>query len=112
MERFNTRINEALRYSNHTQQELADFLGCHKTVVNGWVLGKARLPNNIEKIGVMAKYLDVNPAWLAGFDIPKDLTAKDLEFLEEYKKLNDSAKEIIDATLRAFSLKKENQKLA
>lgn len=111
MASFNTRLREALSDSGVSQQQLADRLEVGKSLVSLYVSGQ-RTPNDLIKYEKMGKILDVNPAWLAGFDIPKDLTAKDIQFLEEYKKLNDSAKEIIDATLRAFSLKKENQKLA
>ncbi len=108
---FKERLNEAFRFSNHSQKELADMIGISKALMNQYIKGLSS-PKDINKTIELAKILDVNPAWLAGFDIPKDLTAKDIQFLEEYKKLNDSAKEIIDATLRAFSLKKENTKLA
>ena len=98
---FKERLNEANRFIDIPQKELADRIGISKALMNQYFKGQSS-PKDLDKVVKLAIIFDVNPAWLAGYDIPRDLTQKDIEFLNRYKKLNESAKEIIDATLRAF----------
>ena len=100
MAEFNLRIKEAFRFSGLKQQQLADFLGVNKSVVSTWVGG--RNTPDVEKMIKIAAFLKVNPAWLAGYDIPRDLSGEDLELLERFKRLNRSEKEIIEALLEKF----------
>lgn len=110
---FKERLNEAFRFCSYSQKELADMIGISKALMNQYIKGTSS-PKDINKVVELAKILKVNPAWLAGYDIPRTLTEKDVEFLKKYKEINESAREIIDATLRAFLPPEyeENKKLA
>lgn len=102
---FRYRLQEALDNSRHSQQDLADYLGCHKTVVSSWVLGKAKLPNDIDRIIKIAHYLSVNPAWLAGFDEPIKkikLTDAERELIEAFRELSEANQNLVVTTIRAL----------
>lgn len=73
MKDFAETLKQALKYSGLSQQELADCLHVSKQLISHYVNGRAT-PNNIKDFEPMAKILDVNPAWLAGFDVVMDAT--------------------------------------
>lgn len=65
---FKDRLNEAMKYRELTASELARKSGLDKGSISRYLKGE-NLPrtNAIEKI---AKALNVNPAWLIGYDVP------------------------------------------
>jgi transcriptional regulator with XRE-family HTH domain len=88
---FGERLQKALDHSFHSQQELADYLQIHKTVVNSWIKDRSS-PNKIEKFIPIAKFLNVSPAWLAGFDVSMEefkLDDNEIKLLKKLKLLND-----------------------
>lgn len=110
---FRYRLQEALDNSRHSQQDLADYLGCHKTVVSSWVLGKAKLPNDIDRIIKIAHYLSVNPSWLAGFNEPMkkiDLSDAERKLIEAYRELSEANKNLIITTIQALPKEEKTTK--
>lgn len=94
----------ALSEKGLLQQDLADFMGVGKTVVSMWI-NKGIMPNNLNKFFPMAKFLDVNPAWLAGFDVPMTefrLDKREMELIKLFRKLNETNKVLIENTLTAL----------
>lgn len=117
MNKFQIRLIEALHDSGYSQQELSQHLNVHKTVVNSWIVGKCKAPNDINKIIEISKYLNVNPAWLAGFDEPRQkfsLTSREKQLLEKYRQLSEANQQLIQTTVEALpvEIKMENKKLA
>ena len=119
---FGERLQKALDHSFHSQQELADYLQIHKTVVNSWIKDRSS-PNKIEKFIPIARFLNVNPAWLAGFDVSMEefkLDDSEIKLLKKMRLLNndglEKTKSYIDDLLESPKYQKseevENKKLA
>ena len=62
------RIQELMEMHNLSQQEFAARCGLNKGVVSLYVNGK-REPRQ-DKLYVISKTFDVDPAWLMGLDVP------------------------------------------
>jgi transcriptional regulator with XRE-family HTH domain len=91
---FHIRIKEAFRFSGHIQQELVDCLGVHKSVVSAWMNG--RNTPDVEKMIKIGKFLNVNPAWLAGYDVPREefkIDDNEIRLLKKLRLLNNDGLE-------------------
>lgn len=71
MEKFCDRLNEALRLCKCRQSDLAVKIGVPKSAISQYVSGKI-IPRQ-PRISQIAKTLNVNEAWLMGFDIPLNI---------------------------------------
>lgn len=122
---FKDRLNEAFRFSGLTQKELADIAGISKALMNQYFKGtSAPTLKDIDRIIHMARILNVNPAWLAGYDVPRDFFRLDYDktvnILKKLKLLNDEGlektKSYIDDLLESPKYQRseevENKKLA
>ena len=101
---FNVRLREALSNSGVSQQQLADRLNIGKSLVSLYVSGQ-RTPNDLIKFEKIAKVLDVNPAWLAGFDEPvKKIKLSDTEtkLIEMFRELGEANQNLILSTIKAL----------
>ena len=111
MSKFRLRLIEALNYSGLTQLELSDYLGVHKTVVNSWIKGKAKLPNDIDKITTIAVFLGVNPSWLAGFDEPIKrikISDSEIKLIESFRQLSEPNQNLVLNTINALPKDEKN----
>lgn len=64
------RIREALQIRNIKQVELAKKTGISKGTINNWLHNRYQ-PKSIP-LNKMARALDVNEFWLAGYDVPME----------------------------------------
>lgn len=80
------RLREALHDADMTQQELADKSHIGKSSISHYVNGSNE-PGN-KSAYQLAKALNVNPAWLMGLDVPKQLPRPDEIIIEYAEKLN------------------------
>ncbi|MCX4365072.1 MAG: transcriptional regulator [Bacilli bacterium] len=71
-----------------------------------YVSGKVE-PGN-RKIMILAKALDVNPAWLIGLDVPQS-PIEYTNTIDKYNKLSDDDKKLVDNLIESLS-KKNNDK--
>lgn len=79
------RLRQALDNAKMTQQELSNKSGVPKSSISQYVHGRF-VPQN-KYAGAMAKVLNVNPAWLIGFNVPMSEDLIDLTTLsEEHRK--------------------------
>lgn len=62
------RIRRAMEKANIKAQELAEATGIHKSSISQYVNG-SHTPS-IKNAAKMAEVLDVNTAWLKGYDVP------------------------------------------
>lgn len=65
---FPERLSFALQYRGMTQQELAEISNINKGNMSRYINGIAK--PKMDKIELMARILDVNGAWLMGYDVP------------------------------------------
>lgn len=70
------RLNEALKYRDMTPKQLADKSGLHFTAIYRYLRGD-RIPKT-DTIDLMAKALNVSPAWILGYEVPMLPTDPDL----------------------------------
>lgn len=108
------RIKEGLQIRNMKQVELVEKTGIGKGALSSYISGKYNpKQNNIYKI---AKALDVNEAWLMGYDVPMErinqlnkleVTNDELDLLNNYNKLNDLGKK--EASKRVAELTEINK---
>lgn len=98
MAEFNNRLKDVFRFSGFSQKELADFLGCNKSIICTWMGGR-NTPNTVDKMKQVASFFNVNPAWLAGYDVPMtnlSIGKQEEELLAVYCKLNSLGKSRVD----------------
>lgn len=64
------RLNEALRVRNISRSELAEKSGINKGTLSRYLRGET-IPRSLA-IGKLAQVLNVNPAWILGYDVPME----------------------------------------
>ena len=89
------RLNELMSEYGLRQQDLANRTGISKATISHYVKNE-REPKQ-DKIAVISKAFDVDPAWLMGFDVPMKKNkygsgAADAEIVFLYGKLSDENK--------------------
>lgn len=75
------RIKEAMRLRNKTQAELCEITGISKSAMSQYVSGKFAPKQT--RIYLLAKALNVNEAWLMGYDVPMERISNTSENLTE-----------------------------
>lgn len=75
------RIKEAMSLRNKTQAELCEMTGIPKSAMSQYVSGKF-VPKQT-RIYLLAQALNVNEAWLMGYDVPMERTSASSENLTE-----------------------------
>ena len=93
------RIAEALSIRGWKQVDLCERTGIKKASINGWI--KQNWRPKQESLYKMAKALDVNEMWLAGYDVEMERPASRInvdEMTEIIKALraNDKYRDVID----------------
>lgn len=73
------RIKEAMSLRNKTQAELCEMTGIPKSAMSQYVSGKF-VPKQT-RIYLLAQALNVNEAWLMGYDVPMERTSASSENL-------------------------------
>ena len=71
------RIKEAMHLRNKTQAELCKITGIPKSAMSQYVSGKF-VPKQT-RIYLLAKALNVNEAWLMGYDVPMERDSQQTE---------------------------------
>lgn len=67
-ESFSTRLDKAMKLRNMKSVELHEKTGISESLISKYLSGNALARQN--KIFALSKALDVNPAWLMGYDVP------------------------------------------
>ncbi len=103
---FGIRLKELLHEKNETIYSIAEVLHLSPTTISRYQ--NAEMSPKITAVEHLAEYFNVNPSWLMGFSVPKELS-KDkasnkklellygknvLDLIEIYKDLNDNNKTI------------------
>ena len=93
------RIKELIaKYFNGSQQDFADRCGIPKSSVSQYVHGR-NAPGNI-KAARIGEALNINPLWVMGFNVPKEIKSKsgsdtsdqEKQLLESFRSLNSEGK--------------------
>lgn len=123
VESCSKRIAEALKIKGMKQYELCKLANVPKSSLSLYLSG-AYEPKQ-DRVYDMAKALNVNEAWLMGYDVPMErqikkvspsetsLTEGEQMWLELYHRLSDDARMSLIETMSSFdSLPKDKQQLA
>ncbi len=102
------RIKLALRIRGFKNIELANHLGVDKSLITKYI-NNAFSPKQ-DKIVLMADFLNVDPVWLMGYDVPMDRVVteqiKDSDndlLVASIEKLTDEQKELIKSMINQFT---------
>lgn len=111
IDRIKNRRNELMM----SYQDLADKTGLSKSTLQRYETGSIKnMP--IDKLGILANALNVNPVWLMGYDVEKfletenkitNLSKEETKLLENFNKLNDLGKK--EANKRVAELTEINK---
>lgn len=80
---FGKRLKQLLSEKNETTYTIAEVLHLSPATISRYSTGD--MAPKITTIEILAKYFNVNPAWLMGYDVNKNLESKDL-----YNDLSDN----------------------
>jgi transcriptional regulator with XRE-family HTH domain len=73
------RLQELIDYYGISAAELSKSVGIAKSSISMWLSGQRTMRQ--DKIGLIAKHYDIDPAWLMGYDVPmrreKDIPQED-----------------------------------
>jgi len=109
---FKERFREALEIRNMKQIEISEKTKIPKGSINHYLSGYSE--PKTDKLYLIAKALNVNEAWLMGYDTQmekRDIRKEaqsDAELLILYRKLNDNNKSIIKEHIK-FLLNQQSQ---
>lgn len=70
IEEFSVRLKKAMNLNQMTQAELSRKSGLDKSLISNYLSGKYKAKQ--DKLYIIAKILDVNEAWLMGYDVSMD----------------------------------------
>jgi transcriptional regulator with XRE-family HTH domain len=123
VESCSKRIAEALRIKGMKQYELCKLANVPKSSLSLYLSG-AYEPKQ-DRVYDMAKALNVNEAWLMGYDVPMERQVKKVSpsepnlsegeqmWLELYHRLSDETRNVLIETMDSFDrLPKDTQKIA
>lgn len=89
LEAFSVRLRKAMTLRNYKQVDLVEKTGLDKSLISNYLSGKYKAKQ--DNIYILAKALDVNEAWLMGFDTNIDrVPDKDRTQIMEYTATDDS----------------------
>ena len=85
MDKFSNRLKKALEFNNMKPIELADKLKINKGIISNYINDKYK--PKYDRITDIARILNVNEAWLMGYDIVMDRSLSAEELYIEITKL-------------------------
>ncbi len=88
---FKNRLSKALSYNNMLAVDLVNKTGISKSLISGYMNGKYEAKQ--DNLSLIANALNVNEAWLMGYDVPmhkqsiptrENISKKDFNILNQY----------------------------
>jgi len=90
---FGKRLSQLMEGNNETTYTMAEEFSLSSPTISRYVTGQ--MAAKITTIESMARYFNVNPVWLMGYDVSKNLensSEKAPQILEYYNILNETGK--------------------
>ena len=88
---FAERLRMALDFRNMKASELSELTGINKSTISQY-LSNEYVPKR-DRIELFAKTLNVNEAWLTGYDVPMEINNQEDSIIEKYELSPDELKE-------------------
>ncbi len=104
-ELFAKRLKTLMNDNNETTYSLGEILNLSAATISRY--RDAKMSPKITTIQAMAKYFNVNPAWLMGYDVEKNLNVKkelnltdnEINILNKYNSLDEKGKHTVNTVL-------------
>ena len=104
-ELFAKRLKTLMNDNNETTYSLGEILNLSAATISRYT--DAKMSPKITTIQAMAKYFNVNPAWLMGYDVEKNLNIKkelkltdnEINILNKYNSLDERGKHTVNTVL-------------
>lgn len=110
MEKFANRLYEALNIRGMKQIELAQKCGIGKSSISQWLHGRSK-PNS-ENVYKLAKVLDVEEAWLMGYEnIPMQRTPESERIAQSLTLEQQMSEMILNKVIELFHTLEFNQQV-
>ena len=115
-ETFAKRLKEIMEENNETIYTIANILDLDKSSISRYI--NKKMKPKTTAIEILAKEFGVNPTWLMGYDVEKELESikeilskEEKEMLKNYRKLNEESKIKIQGMIEMLivSNKQENK---
>lgn len=81
---FSIRLKELMQNNNETTYSMAEQLHLSAATISRYADGQ--MAPKITTIDSMARYFNINPAWLMGYDVEKELISEKLSKYEQLSK--------------------------
>lgn len=94
VESFKTRLKEAMDLQTLKPVELAEKCGISKSTVSHYMSGYTEPKSN--RLYIMAKVLNVNEAWLMGFDVPMERNSYEDQTIITMEAKRDAAVNLLE----------------
>ena len=75
---FENRLKKAMSIKNIKSIDLAEMLNVHRGIISKYINGKYK--PKYDRIYEIAKVLNINEAWLMGYEVPMD---EEIEIIDE-----------------------------
>ena len=107
-ENFAKRLKFLMEQHDETTYSIGEMLGMSNSTISRY-LNLNMLPKK-PTIKELARYFNINPVWLMGYDVSKEinfnnnmsLSPKEKEILRKYRKLPEEEKEKLEGILDVF----------
>lgn len=100
VESFNSRFNKALQARDKKPIDVVNATGISESAISQYRSGLNK-PKR-DRLVKIANYLNVNPSWLMGLDVPMEniktispLSRKEIEYLEKIRNVNLETRKLI-----------------
>lgn len=110
-EKFGKRLAQLMNDHHETTYSMAEKFSLSSPTISRYMTGQ--MAAKITTIELMAKYFHVNPVWLMGFDVPKDIEQDENKILSipaimsYYNQLNTLGQETATEQVRLLTLDKK-----
>ena len=91
IESFANRLQKAMNIRGIKASDLAKKAKIDKSLISNYLAGKYKAKQ--DKVAIISEVLNINPAWLMGFDVPMD--KKNNEISKKIESLNIEQKKAI-----------------
>ena len=115
-ETFSKRLKELMKEQNDTVYSVAEIIDLSPGTISRY-LNKKMTPK-ITTVKILAQHYDINPTWLMGYSVEKNLknnkislSLKESELIKNYRKLNEESRIKIQGMIEMLivSNKQENK---
>jgi len=107
LKKFSKRLRELMDENNETIYTISEILDLSTSTISRYI--NQKMSPKITTIKILAQYFGVNPVWLMGYEVKKqlknscmNLSDEEKELIRKYRKLSESKKGYIQGQLQSI----------